>query len=159
MGKLKKTIKKFEMDMTAAAFAEAGEFEAAREVLKEERRVLLALRENQIDNNTLKYVVNTCKRTGAKLDILYISASEKIQPIFEQYLKDLEKEGIHFRLVQRKGCLKQQIIDYVNSKKEIIFAVTGSSDKLDVACKGTDGKLSEAWQHLKCPLVVVEDNA
>ena len=42
---MKELMKKFEDAMTAATFAEAGETETAREILKEEKRVLLGLRE------------------------------------------------------------------------------------------------------------------
>lgn len=158
MSKFKKTLKKIEDAMLAATFAEEGEFETAREMLREERRVLLAVREGQLDNNTFRYAVNTCKRIRAHLDILYVSASTSLHPLFEQSLTELNKEGIDFRLIKKNGCLKQQIIDYTNSEKEIIFAVTNSSDNLNVECKGKGRRLSEAWRQLKCPLVVVGDN-
>ena len=35
---MKTLFKKFETEMAAAAFAEAGEFETARQILKEERK-------------------------------------------------------------------------------------------------------------------------
>jgi hypothetical protein len=69
------------------------------------------------------------------------------------------KRGINFRVVQKNGCLKQQIIDYTNNKKEILFAVTESFENLDLDCSGKGKKLSEAWQKLRCPLVVVAENA
>ncbi|MCL4492733.1 MAG: hypothetical protein M1510_12705, partial [Nitrospirae bacterium] len=75
----------------------------------------------------------------------------------EQFLSELKQAGIDYRLMRKNGCLKQEIIDYTNSKKEILFAVTESSDNLDVDCKGRGKRLSEAWQNLKCPLVIVSD--
>jgi hypothetical protein len=151
--------KKVEALMSAISFAEAGEFDTAREILKEERRVLLAIRENHLDKKTFKYAINTCKRVGADLDILYVSSSGKISPVLEQCLEDLKNEGINFRVVQKNGCLKQQIIDYTNSKKEVLFAVTESFENLDIDCGGSGKRLSEAWQRLRCPLVVVADSA
>ncbi len=157
MGKLKKTIKKFESAMMAASFAEEGEFDTAKGILKEERRVLLAVRKDQVDRKTLRYALNTCKRVGANLDILYISPAEALDPLLDQFLAELKGEGIDCRLMRRNGCMKQEIIDYTSIKKEILFAVTESSSNLDVDCKGRGKKLSEAWQNLKCPLVVVAD--
>lgn len=151
--------KKVEDLMSAISFAEEGEFETAREMLKEERRVLLAIKEDHLDRKTFRYAINTCKRVGADLDILYVSSAGKSSPVLEQCLEDLKNEGIHFRVVQKNGCLKQQIIDYTNTKKEILFAVTESFENLDLDCKGKGKKLSEAWQRLRCPLVVVADNA
>ena len=154
---MKRLLKKFETTMMAVTFAEEGGFETAREMLKEDRRVLLAVRTGQSDGKTFKYALNTCKRVGANLDILYISAVETLEPALEQFLSELKQAGIDYRLMRTNGCLKQEIIDYTNSKKEILFAVTESSDNLDVDCKGRGKRLSEAWQNLKCPLVIVSD--
>jgi hypothetical protein len=151
--------KKIEELMSAISFAEEGEFDTAREMLKEERRVLLAIKENHLDKKTFRYAMNTCKRIGADLDILCVSAAEELSPILEQCMEDLKNEGISFRVVQKQGCLKQQIIDYTNNKKEILFAVTKSLENLDLDCAGKGKRLSEAWQRLRCPLVVVADNA
>jgi hypothetical protein len=150
--------KKIEDLMSAVSFAEEGEFETARELLKEERRILLAVRTGQVDSKTFRYALNTCKRIGASLDVLYISPSEAEDPLLDQCLSDLKQEGIDYRLIRKSGCLKQEIIDYTTAKKEIVFAVTESSDNLDVDCKGKGKGLSEAWQNLKCPLVVVADS-
>ncbi|MCL5062341.1 MAG: hypothetical protein M0Z70_00190 [Nitrospiraceae bacterium] len=157
MRKLKKTMSKIERLMSAVSFAEEGEFNTAREMLKEERRVLLAVKREQMDKRTFRYAINACKRIGAHLDILYISPVEAMDPVLEECLSEIEKEGINYRLMHKSGCIKQEIIDYTNSKKGVLFAVTESSDNLNVDCKGKDKKLSEAWQNLKCPLVVVAD--
>lgn len=151
--------KKVEDLMSAISFAEEGEFDTAREMLKEERRVLLAIKETHLDRKTFRYAINTCKRVGADLDILYVSSADKVSPVLDQCLEDLKNEGINFRVVQKDGCLKQQIIDYTNKKKEILFAITESFENLDLDCRGKGKKLSAAWQRLRCPLVVVADNA
>ena len=150
--------KKVEDLMSAIAFAEEGEVDAAREMLKEERRVLLAIKENHLDRKTFRYAINTCKRIGADLDILYVSSAEKISPLLEQCLEDLKNEGISFRVVQKNGCMKQQIIDYTNKRKEILFAVTESFVNIDLDCSGKGKRLSEAWKKLRCPLVVVTES-
>ncbi|MBF0558127.1 MAG: universal stress protein [Nitrospirae bacterium] len=157
MGKLRRTMKSIETAMMAASFAEEGDADSAREVLKEERGVLLAIRREQMDKKTFRYAVNTCKRTGARLDIIYISPAESSDPLLEECLAELRSEGVNYRLMHKKGCLKKEIIDYTNNKKDIIFAVTESADSLDVDCTGKGKMLSEAWQNLKCPLVVVTD--
>ncbi|MEW6117949.1 MAG: universal stress protein [Nitrospirota bacterium] len=158
MGKLKKTMRQIETALTAASFAEEGEFAAAREMLKEERRVLLAIKKGQMDRKTFRYAVNTCKRVGAHLDVLYVAPSEALDPVLEQCLSELKEEGINYRLLYKSGCLKQAIIDYTNAKKEILFAVTESSKNLEVDCRGKGKKLSDAWKNLRCPLVVVAES-
>ncbi len=72
--KLKKMMKNVEDALAAATFAEAGEAVTARSILKEGRKVLLALKEGRIDAMTLKYALNTAKRIDAHLDILYVTS-------------------------------------------------------------------------------------
>jgi hypothetical protein len=159
MKKLKKMMETMENAMAAASFAEEGQFESARQVMKEERRVLLAVREHWIDRKTLKYALNTCRRVGADLDILYVSVSGAADPVLDGFLSDLRSGGILYRVIERTGCLKQAIIDYTNSRKEVLFVVIESSDNLDVDCSVRDRRLSESWNNLKCPLVVVSEAA
>lgn len=160
---LKKMMKRMESALAATSFAEEGEPEAARSILKEDRRVLLALKKGQIDAKTLKYALNTAKRISAHLDILFVSTTgrgeSKLDPLLEHFVTELRAERIQYRLIPRTGCLKQQIIDYTNSEKEILFAVIESPASLDNDCAKRDKELSELWRQLKCPLVVVMDGA
>jgi hypothetical protein len=159
MKKFKKMMERVEDAMAAVSFAEEAEFETARDMLRKERRVLLAVREKQIDNKTLKYAMNTCKRVAAGLDILYISSSDAVDSVLDLFMKGLEEEGILYKLIRKTGCLKQAIIDYTDARKQILFVVIKSSDSLDVDCTGKDKKLSDSWKNLKCPLVVVSEAA
>jgi len=161
--KLKKMMKNVEDALAAVSFAEEGEISSARSLMSEGRRVLLGLKEGRIDANTLKYALNTAKRIGAQLDILYVAApdssSQTVDPLLDQLVSELKAEGILYRMIPRTGCLKQQIIDYTNSEKDILFAVIESPHSLDADCNKKDKTLSELWQKLKCPLVVVMDGA
>ncbi len=157
--RLKKIAKKIEDALAAASFAEEGESEAARSILKEGRRVLLALRQGRIDARTLKYAVNTAKRIGADLDIIYVSAEAQSDQELKSMESGLSAEGITYRLIRKTGCLKKAVIEYTNREKDILFAVVESPNSLDADCNRKDTRLSELWQNLKCPLVVVMDGA
>jgi hypothetical protein len=161
--KFKKLMKNVEDALAAATFAEEGQAATARSIMKEGRRVLLALKEGRIDAGTLKYALNTSKRIGADLDILHVAApgntTAAIDPLLSNFESELKAEGITYRMIRRTGCLKQQILDYTNSEKEILFAVIESPKSLDADCNKGDKTLSELWQKLKCPLVVVMDGA
>lgn len=69
---IRKLNKAFDDTMAASAFAEAGEFETARQIAKGNRRILLGIRKDGISSKTLLYALNACKRIGNGLDILYI---------------------------------------------------------------------------------------
>src|SRR5512143_341552 len=122
--KFKKMIQAVEHALTAASFAEEGDVETARSLMTESRRVLLALKAGQIDAKTLKYALNTAKRINAQLDILYVASPrahvQDVDPALESFQAELAAAGVKHRLVPRSGCLKQQIIDYTNSEKEIL---------------------------------------
>lgn len=159
--KLKKLMKQIEDAMTAASFAEEGEFETAQSLAQGERRVLLALREGQVDHKTLTYALNTCQRIGARLDLLFVSSGKAhdplSNPVLSQFESELEAAGIPYRLVRTSGCLKQEIIDYTNKEHGVLFVIVESPESLDAECRKKDPLLSELWQKLRCPLVVVSE--
>jgi hypothetical protein len=155
--------KKIEDLLSAVSFAEEGEWDAARSFVREGRRVLLAVREGQVDPRTLKYALNSSLRVGARLDILYVSSSKTHDPVADpairQFASELQKAGVSYRVVPASGCMKQEIIDYTNREKDILFAVIESPQSLDAECKKKDMRLAELWKNLKCPLVVVMKEA
>jgi hypothetical protein len=164
MDRLKKMMKQIEDVMAAASFAEEGVPAAARSLLSEGRRVLLGLKEGRIDAKTLKYALNTSKRINAQLDILFVTSGSSSGDVvsdgeLERFQETLRAEGVPYRLIVRTGCLKQQIIDHTQKDKEIAFAIIESPNSLDMDCNKRDRTLSELWQKLKCPLVVVMEEA
>jgi hypothetical protein len=143
--------------LAAVTFAEAGETDTAREFLNNNKKVLFATRESRPDNQALKYAMNISRRIGASLDILCISSKEGIAPTIAKVMEDLTREGITCTLSKRIGCLRNQIIDYTTVNKGVQFVVIESSENLDVECRRTGKKMSDAWKHLSCPLVVVSE--
>ena len=160
--KLKKMMKKMEGVLAAATFAEEGDTATAQSLLKEERRVLLGLKQGRIDSATVKYAINSSKRIGAAVDILYVAASPAAvidDAVLAGLISEFATEGVACRVVKRSGCMKQAVIDYTNQEKEILFAVVESPLSLDEDCSRKDTVLADLWQKLKCPLVVVMDGA
>jgi len=153
----KKWLKQFESDMTAATFAEAGEFETARTFMKEDRRILLALTDNENDGKAFKYAINLCKRIGAALEILFpVKAGRKA---LDGFISELQEEGIEHTAVAVKNCMKKEILKYTSQRRDILFVVVESSDRLDINCQNDQKKISDSWQNLQCPLVIVSDLA
>ena len=150
---MKKWMRRLENIMAASAFAEAGEFEAAREAIREQRKILLALRGDQSDTNAFRYAVNTCKRLGAELEILSVSKIDK--RFISQLRSALRKEGIDYRLIQKSGSLEKEIKNYTGMKSDILFVVVEVSECVDIHNRKSEKIITDAWKNLKCPLVVV----
>jgi len=152
--------KKIENMLSAITFAEGGEFETAREFMAgENKRVLLAIRLGLAGVKTLKYAVNTCKRIDADLDILVVTTQGNRDEDLSSFVQEARRERVRCRVIKKNGCLKQRIIDYINSKSNILFVVVESSESLERECDMHDRRLSSAWDSLGCPLVVVSDAA
>jgi len=154
---LKRWLKEFENDMVSAAFAEAGELETARQIIKEDRRILLAVTDEKKDINAFKYALNMCKRIGAALDILFSLKSGK--DAIDSFIKELRNEGIEHTLVEVNECIKEEVLNYTTARTNILFVVVESSDNLDIHCKDNRKKTLTSLALLKCPLVVVSDLA
>lgn len=154
---MKKLLKKFNDAMEAAAFAEMGEFETARETLRENRTILLALTGSPSDTKAFMYAMNSCTRIGAGLEILYSPDYGTVR--IKQFQSELKKGNIDHRLIKGSGCLKEEILNYTNRKKDILFVVIESSEGLNANCKKAHIAIKKSWKKLKCPLVVVSDLA
>jgi len=103
---------KFEDMMSAISFAEAGEHETARHMMKEHSgKVLLAARDGQSNSNAFKYALSVCRRIGARLEILFVS--QKSAPAgMNEFMNELKASDVPWKLSSTTGCLKNQIIDY-----------------------------------------------
>lgn len=149
------TMDRFDDLMSAISFAEAGEHEKARELLKGRDTILLAISHRVLDRNVLKYTLSLSRRIEAAIDILYLAKSDEKNHLLDNFMAEAAKSGIGCALVRKEGCMKKAILDYTEKKREILFVIVASTPELDIECKTGEKSLSEAWKRLKCPLVVV----
>lgn len=160
--KFKRMMKQVEDAMAAVSFAEEGQADAAASLFKRERRVLLALKEGHRDIKTFRYALNASLRIGARLDILLVASPGgplNADGLPESFTTELKTAGVPYEVVERTGCMKQEIIDHTNKDHEVLFVVVESPNSLDADCRKKDGVLTELWKNLRCPLVVVSDAA
>lgn len=164
MNKVIQVIGRAQQALEAAAFAEEGDRSGAKNLLREHRRVLLALRGLEGDARTMTYALNTCRRIGAGLDVLCVAdralSDEDLHRALAPFLTSLAEAGVPSRTTSAAGCIKEQIVRYTKSHPEVSFVVVESAGVLDRGCGSDDERrLAHLWKRLTCPLVVVSDPA
>ncbi len=152
---MNKWLKKLDDTMAAAAFAEEGEFETAREIMHERRTILLALTGDKSDENAFRYAMSTCQRLGAELELLYSKTHKK--ELINLFKSELRLRGVDYQFIKAEGCVKEEVLNYTSKRTDILFVVIESSDGLNINCKKSNKIISRSWINLKCPLVVVSD--
>lgn len=149
---MKKWLKRLEDIMAASAYAEAGESETAKETLKEQRKILLALSGSTSDTNASRYAINACKRVGAELEIIY---SLEAKDSLKRLQPELQKEGIEYSSIKISGSLEDEIQNYTEKRGDIIFVVIEAPSEVKISDKKSSRKFEQSWEKLKCPLVTV----
>ncbi|MEJ2314584.1 MAG: hypothetical protein P8Y85_07375 [Nitrospirota bacterium] len=150
--------KKFEEVMSAAAFAEAGEFETAQELARGRMKVLLVLTGGERDSRSMKYALNTAKRTDAALEVLAAAQGPRAKRLLEDCVLKAEGAGVDVAGVAHKdGCIKEAIIGHTRKRRDFLCVVVESTGALNFECSQEEKKLEGVWKKLGCPLVLVSE--
>lgn len=169
-------FKKFEDAMASAAFAEAGEFDSARQMLGQDKnsnkKVLLGTEGTDVNHKAFRYAFNLCRRVGARLEILHIlrpsdaqraknleeqlsDVKQGLRPVFDR----LVSEGVAYSLNFGEGSLEEEVVKYADGRRDILFVVIEPPDGASGKKGSFERRMNEAIDRLRCPLVVVSESA
>ncbi len=156
-------LKSFEEAMASAAFAEAGEFEMARQLMtrsgKSRKKVLLGTSEENIDPRVVGHALKLCQRVEAGLEILHVTGSRgrgRRAPKSSAPPSLLQKMGIVYSPVKGDAPLEQELVEQVSRRRDILCVVVDAGDEAGPAERR---KLTEIFRRLHCPLVLYGEGA
>ncbi|MGV1100939.1 hypothetical protein ACUUL3_16205 [Thiovibrio sp. JS02] len=171
MSTLKDIFKKLEESMASAAFAEAGEFETARQLLKPvknaHKRVLLGTDKAEIDAKTIGYAMRLCQRIGGNLEIFHVlrMSDAKMATEIEQK-KDLidalkakfGTKGISYQLVMGQDCLADEVLKHTTTRRDLLCVVFDALEAGSSSCLQAKQNMIAKFHALNCPVVVYAES-
>jgi hypothetical protein len=159
----KNSKEKFQKAMAAAAFAEVGEFDTARQLAgknkNSHKKVLVVLEGDELSMRILNYALDLCKRLGGHLEILHKQGPRKVDitttEVWREFTKKVE-EVVCSSLGARES-LDDKLTEYGKTRRDILCVVL----RIDLMEKKPIKKTGEnAWspdwimQKLNCPVMV-----
>lgn len=167
MSVLTTLCKKLEESMTAATFAEAGEFETARQFLatgkNARKRVLLGTDKPEIAARTISYALHLCQRLGGGLEIFHmlhlpenemaIWLSQEKEPL-AALNTSLEEKGVVYQPVNRPGCLADEVLRHAAARRDILCVVFDALEPDGASCCKAKEHMIAKFQALHCPVVM-----
>ncbi len=115
-----------------------------------ERKVLLAVREDSVDQRLLSSALGLCKRMDAGLEILAIVKGEALPLPLQELLVTLRKEGLYYSLTRKPALRRRDIVNYANTHECVSAVVIDSLEGWETLAQDRN---SDPWKKLACPLV------
>jgi nucleotide-binding universal stress UspA family protein len=169
MGKIQDFLQKLEQTMAAAAFAEAGEHESARQFLNDfknsRKKVLLGTDHLEPDLKIVNYALSLCQRMGAGLEIFHVvpsslckgvdlGASVAGEPAFAAFNKKMATLGVAYQPVCSDRGLVREISDHVATCRQVVCVVVSPAHAAETSQTKRDGRTIGEWfQELSCPVL------
>ncbi|NTV13491.1 MAG: hypothetical protein HGA96_06115 [Desulfobulbaceae bacterium] len=169
MGRIQDFLHQLEQTMAAAAFAEVGEHESARQFLRDfknaRQKVLLGTDHLEPDLKIVNYALSLCQRMGAGLEIFHVvpstlcrgaaaGASVVADPAFASFNKKMASLGVAYLPVCSDRGLVREISDHVATHRQIVCVVVSPAHAAETSQTKRDGRTIGEWfQELSCPVL------
>ena len=157
---------KIEEAMAAAAFAEQGEFDTARQMLgrnkNTNKKVLLGIDETEVDPKIFRYALCLCQRVGAKLEVLHVlgSGSEEVARGNAPSLQQSSGKEIDYTMIANSDNLEDVVAARTKDRRDILFVVLGAAlARKKSLQKANRQTLTEVFEKFRCPVVVYSETA
>jgi len=167
MSALKNLLKSLEESMAAATFAEAGEFEMARQFFKTNKnahkRVLLGTDKPEIETRTISYALHLCQRLGGSLEIFHMLRVSEKETASGLSLENkqlsvlssaLQEKGVVYQPTTGPGCLADEVLRHAGPRRDILCVVFDAKEPNGMSCRKAKENMIAKFQVLHCPVVM-----
>jgi len=129
VSRFKNVKEKFQNAMSAAAFAEAGEFDTARQIAGKNKnahkKVLIVLEGDDLSIRILNYASDLCKRLGGQPEILHKPGPGQVDittlNAWQEYTKT--KGPVTCTSVKYAESLEDKLTEYGKTRRDILCVV------------------------------------
>jgi hypothetical protein len=160
---MKNFLKQFEEVMASAAFAEAGEFDTARQMLSRDKtsnkKVLLATDTEVIHAGVIRHALNLCKRMGGRLEILHLlaksAAGENAEIQREEMVGKLSEYATSYTQKAIKKSFENEVVSFTENRGDLLCVVLDTTQ-----CRKTGNNnicrkyLAGLVAKITCPVVI-----
>lgn len=166
MKTLKNFFDSFQETMTAAAFAEAGEFESALQMMTSSKnankKILLGTVGNTSLDKTAQYAFSACTHLGTNLEVLHIIRQKELAETLGNTGKRtkeghiprklrFKKIGVLYYPVFSENPLEEEVARFAVNRGDILFVVL-NKDEGKKQKRGT--YFDSLLTNIRCPVVV-----
>ncbi|MBF0163242.1 MAG: hypothetical protein HQM01_01845 [Magnetococcales bacterium] len=140
--------------LTASAFAEAGEFETARDMSRAAREILLVVRGDEPQAELLVTTRAMMERLDAGVEILLARPATEQHADWDGFVREVMVSGRSARMVHRPGISWQTVLAHARAVSGIVCILVESLEKWGLP-GNAERRRSPFWsRRLPCPLVV-----
>jgi len=146
---------------SAVTFAEHGDHDTARAMMRGDRRIVLAVTPEHPSPLALSYAVNAAQRNDARLDIVVLASTGRANARHEAVLSDEDRETISrasvpFRMIPGSGTVRETLMQHARREKNILFFVADPAVLAAAGGSAFPARADRLAEDLGRPLVQVE---
>ncbi len=164
---------KIRRHMAAAAYAEAGEYQSARDILEPQTKtktVLFVIEGSTPDPSAVSYALNYCSRSSAELDVLLViekSSDDDYSSLgikmtegsrnIVGLVRKIEEQQIPFKITIRLGDVNEKLLNYARRHKDVVMVIYDSPNihKSKVKNRAWTQMVENISRQLSIPFVTV----
>ncbi|MBU0729679.1 MAG: hypothetical protein KKE17_14090 [Proteobacteria bacterium] len=165
---MKNFLGQFQKAMSAAAFAEAGEFDTARQFMRSgknsNKKVLLVNNQDMVNRKAFRQALNLCQRLEAQMEVIHIRKPDETghpDPKTAFNNMNLENIEVSYTSIVNNKNLKESLTEFTRERRDILCVVLvpeeNESGKFHETKEKIANSLTNLLKHFDCPVLLYSE--